>query len=413
MSNHQQGVPGMRPGGGSSSNLAGQGVPMVNPAIMAQFGMPGAAGGQARPGQLPMGMPGMPSLNPLQQQQIWLQHQQAFMAQAAAAGRAPSPGGMPTVAIYVRADPSNAASQLMMLPLPPEFVAAKQAVVQQYLGNPGMHHLIKAELDRWNASREASSGAGVTAAQASAAAQLRLQQQLAAKQFPPIIRPQSEDDKQFVPQARLQALVRQVGLGIGIQNAKATEDAEGALRAVAGDFISNAVSFAVAMARRRKSEEIEPADLLLYLERTWGLQVPGFSRGEVKPYQRQPASAEHQRRMAAVRKAMATSAAGSGAGGPAAGTPAGPPAVGAADKQQQQAGGAGGAGPSTAAAATAEDGGAAAAAAAAANGKSGGGATPAKQQQAQQAGKQAGKQAAAAGAEDEDMPDLDAANGKA
>ncbi len=34
--------------------------------------------------------------------------------------------------------------------------------------------------------------------------------------------------------------MRQVGLGIGIQNAKATEDAEGALRAVAGDFISNA-----------------------------------------------------------------------------------------------------------------------------------------------------------------------------
>ncbi len=144
-----------------------------------------------------------------------------------------------------------------------------------------------------------------------------------------------------------------------------------------------------------------------------GLQVPGFSRGEVRPYQRQPASAEHQRRMAAVRKAMATSAAGSGAGGAAAGTPAGPPAVGAADKQQQQAGGAGGAGPSTAAAATAEDGGAAAAAAAAANGKSGGGATPAKQQQAQQAGKQAGKQAAAAGTEVEDMPDLDVANGKA
>ncbi len=87
----------MRPGGGSSSNLAGQGMPMVNPAIMAQFA--GAASGQPRPGQLPMGVPGMPSLNPLQQQQIWLQHQQAFMAQAAAAGRAPSPGGMPSVAV--------------------------------------------------------------------------------------------------------------------------------------------------------------------------------------------------------------------------------------------------------------------------------------------------------------------------
>lgn len=40
--------------------------------------------------------------------------------------------------------------------------------------------------------------------------------------------------------------MRQVGLGIGIQNAKATEDAEGALRAVAADFISNAGEIVVA-----------------------------------------------------------------------------------------------------------------------------------------------------------------------
>jgi histone H3/H4 len=327
MSNHQ---PGMRPAGGSSSNLTGQ-VPMVSQAVMAQFAAAAAAGGQPRPGQLPVGMAGMPNLNVLQQHQVFLQHQQALMA---AAGRAPSPGGaMPgMVTIFVRSDPSNAASPVILMPLPPEFVAAKAAFIQQYIANPNNHHIIKVELDRWNVSREASSGAGsdqpaakrakvdgpagsaaaaaaaaaarpagmplmqhpaalaamaggrpplppgmalpgmmpqqLNAAQASAAAQLRLQQQLATKQFQPIIRPQSEDDKQYVPQARLQALVRQVGLGIGIQNAKATEDAEGALRAVAGDFISNAVSFAVSMARRRKSEEIEPADLLLYLERT-------------------------------------------------------------------------------------------------------------------------------------------------
>lgn len=86
----QPGMPGMRPVGGSSSNLAGQGVPMVTPAIMAQFA---AAGGQPRPGQLPgVGLQGMQNLTLQQQQQIFLQHQQALMAQMAA-GRAPSPGG--------------------------------------------------------------------------------------------------------------------------------------------------------------------------------------------------------------------------------------------------------------------------------------------------------------------------------
>lgn len=38
----------------------------------------------------------------------------------------------------------------------------------------------------------------------------------------------------------LQALVRQVGLSMSILNAKATEEAEEALRAVAEDFISSA-----------------------------------------------------------------------------------------------------------------------------------------------------------------------------
>ena len=83
----QQGVPGLRPVGGSSSNLIGQGVPMVSQAVMAQFA---AAGGQLRPGQVPMGMQGFANLTPQQQQQVFLQHQQALMA---ATGRAPSPGG--------------------------------------------------------------------------------------------------------------------------------------------------------------------------------------------------------------------------------------------------------------------------------------------------------------------------------
>lgn len=165
----QPGMPGLRPGGGSSSNLAGQGVAMVNPAIMAQFA---AAGGQPRPPGV--GVQGMPTFTP-QQMQVYLQHQQALQM---AAGRAPSPGSVQVrqrlggrcpirgsaaqpvrlarllrqctccrpaawhaaaqqlllrshlaaqLQIYVRSDPSNPASQMVAFPLPPEFVAAKQA----------------------------------------------------------------------------------------------------------------------------------------------------------------------------------------------------------------------------------------------------------------------------------------------
>lgn len=57
---------------------------MVNQSIMAQFA---AAGGQARPGQLPaLGVQGMQGLT-LQQQHLAMVHQQALLAQMAA-GRA-------------------------------------------------------------------------------------------------------------------------------------------------------------------------------------------------------------------------------------------------------------------------------------------------------------------------------------
>ncbi len=158
--------------------------------------------------------------------------------------------------------------------------------------------------------------AHISAAQQAVFAQQRLQQALLHRpKFAPIVRPASEDERQFVPRQRLQvggwkslrtgnssaelprlllprvptsllpafflsdeppvqsphspyplshicmivsrptlavclthaqsgpalqALVRQVGLGMSIMNAKATEEAEEALRAVAEDFISSA-----------------------------------------------------------------------------------------------------------------------------------------------------------------------------
>ena len=44
------------------------------------------------------------------------------------------------------------------------------------------------------------------------------------------------------------------------------------------------------------------------------IQVPGFSKGDIKPYQRRQPSADHQCRMAAVRKTMAAAAAAAAEG---------------------------------------------------------------------------------------------------
>ena len=81
----------------------------------------------------------------------------------------------------------------------------------------------------------------------------------------PITRPQSEEERQFLPRQRLTALAREV-CGAG---ATVSRDAEAALKGVAADFVGGAVAFAVAMARRRKSDVLQPADLQLYFQRTW------------------------------------------------------------------------------------------------------------------------------------------------
>lgn len=62
-------------------------------------------------------------------------------------------------------------------------------------------------------------GVPLTAVQQAALAQARLQQSLTAKsQFPPIVRPAGEEDRQFVPRQRLQVRAGgATGLGLGWQ----------------------------------------------------------------------------------------------------------------------------------------------------------------------------------------------------
>ena len=133
------------------------------------------------------------------------------------------------------------------------------------------------------------------------------------------------------------------------------------------------------------------------------IQVPGFSSKDVKPYTRLQPSMDHQRRMAAVRKAMAAAASSSTKDGGVASSAAvaagvGAPAVanGVAGGQAPAEPGARAAEPEPAAA-TAGDGGDGGATGAAERSPAGGkarGKAPGKQQQA---------------AEDVDMPNLDAA----
>eukprot|EP00887_Chlorella_sp_A99_P000527 scaffold17.g527.t1 len=199
----------------------------------------------------------------------------------------------------------------------------------------------------------------LTLAQQAAASQARLvalaaerARAAAAATVPthPIIKPRDEEDRSFQPAPRLAGLVREA-CGPGARLGSDTlGDAGAALKMAAAEFVGGAAAFAAAMAKRRGSEAVEPADLLLYFERAWNIQIPGYSEGEVRPYRRPKVSETHRQRMAAVRSgAVAEEALEGGGGAPAAngvagggpkpkagGGKAAPAGAGAKRKQQQQ-----------------------------------------------------------------------------
>lgn len=69
------------------------------------------------------------------------------------------------------------------------------------------------------------------------------------------------------------------------------------------NFVTEAVEFGCALAARRSSKVLRTSDLAMYMQRTYHLHVPGFSK-EYTPYRRLVASDLHKSRSVAVRKAQ-------------------------------------------------------------------------------------------------------------
>ena len=143
-----------------------------------------------------------------------------------------------------------------------------------------------------------------------------------AGQFNFITKPTSNEEKSFLPNTRLNLLAKKAygELGVG----KLTPDAAAGMKALASDFSKEAISYAIAAARRKRANKLDPNDIVLYLQHTWGIELPEFSvtrtgGGVVAPYKRLSASDIHKARLAAVRRGNVAqtrlTAAGGGAGG--------------------------------------------------------------------------------------------------
>lgn len=115
--------------------------------------------------------------------------------------------------------------------------------------------------------------------------QYREAEKTVRRDWPTIHEPRTDDEKKFLPSSRAAHLVQKC---CG-PDTKLTAQAETALELLAKSFVEDAVSFGVAMARRRPksdqqgAQEIQPSDVSLFLRTSWNIMLP-TNDGIVKGY---------------------------------------------------------------------------------------------------------------------------------
>lgn len=117
------------------------------------------------------------------------------------------------------------------------------------------------------------------------------------KNYHPIVSPKDEGEKRFLPKQRLQALVD----GVCPTNTKLAEGSADALEDIAEHFIAEAIQYAIAMAKKKKSRLIDAQDIGTYYSMVWNVEIPGYSK-KIKQYVYAQALNHEKMRKAAARK---------------------------------------------------------------------------------------------------------------
>eukprot|EP00033_Pygsuia_biforma_P001664 GCRY01001867.1.p1 GENE.GCRY01001867.1~~GCRY01001867.1.p1 ORF type:complete len:173 (+),score=1.68 GCRY01001867.1:74-520(+) len=80
-------------------------------------------------------------------------------------------------------------------------------------------------------------------------------------------------------------------------------EVEKILLEIADDFIENVASFSCRLAAHRNSNTVEARDVLLHLERSWDILLPGFHKDEPGSSRKPQISEDHRTRLLAVKRA--------------------------------------------------------------------------------------------------------------
>jgi len=282
--------------------------PQAQPPVQAPAGMPGMPA--PAPGGMPLMMPaqGTPAmaqqlalaaLQAKQQQQAAHAHAQVQQQQQVAAALAARPAMMPvqqpSSAVGIPAAPPAAAATTPTMPtssLPQMIPSAAGSVAPA----PAMAPL----------GTQAPAQAHKPPAPSFA---------MPPPPVPKKRAPVTEDDRRVVSRRGLAYALKASGLD---PSHKLDPSVEGCLMELYEEMIGNAISFGCNNVKRRQGSSLKPRDMAVYLERVWGLCVPGFNTDQLRPYRRAAPSELHRARIKAARQSAASMEA-SGEGGAAGG----------------------------------------------------------------------------------------------
>ncbi|KAH9321717.1 hypothetical protein KI387_016356, partial [Taxus chinensis] len=103
----------------------------------------------------------------------------------------------------------------------------------------------------------------------------------------------TETSNKILGKRSIQELVDQID-----PRQKLDGEVEDILIEIAEDFLDRIATSACALAKHRKSESLEPKDIMLPLERHWHITLPGFGGDEYRTYKRPSVNENHKQRLA-------------------------------------------------------------------------------------------------------------------
>lgn len=112
-----------------------------------------------------------------------------------------------------------------------------------------------------------------------------------------------DDGGHALTKDELQDMLKEFAPGLEFDSA-----VEDVLLEIVDDFVDTVLDHSLMLAKHRGSEEIEPKDVLMHLERQWDMYIPGYSGEEVRQYPQKRLDL-HANRMAAVRRSVAAATA--------------------------------------------------------------------------------------------------------